>query len=44
MALEVFWFQLARDKLQDIFNYYRIKAGVRISKQIIDGIVNNILS
>lgn len=30
MELRVFWSQLAEDKLQDIFDYYKIKAGLKL--------------
>lgn len=40
MELKVFWLQLAEDKLEDIYRYYRIKAGKRAAKKIISGIVD----
>lgn len=40
MELEVYWLQLAEDKLYDIYSYYSIKAGKRIAKGIILGIVD----
>lgn len=39
MALAVFWTQFARDKLQDIHDHYAYKAGPRIVKKLITGIV-----
>ena len=33
MELKVFWLQLAEDKLDDIYSYYKIKAGKRTAKK-----------
>jgi toxin ParE1/3/4 len=43
MGLEIFWSQFAEDKLQDIFQYYKFKAGVKIAKKIINQIVDKTL-
>jgi toxin ParE1/3/4 len=43
MALEIFWTQLAEEKLHDIFQYYKYKAGVKIAKKIITEIVDRTL-
>ncbi len=40
MELRVFWLQLAEDKLDDIYRYYKIKAGKRTAKKIVIGIVD----
>lgn len=40
MELEVYWAQIAEDKLEDIYNYYKLKAGKRIAKKLINGIVD----
>lgn len=40
MGLEVYWLQLAEDKLDDIYSYYSVKAGKRIAKKLINGIVD----
>lgn len=40
MELDVYWAQLAEDKLEDIYNYYKLKAGKRIAKKLINGIVD----
>lgn len=40
MGLKIFWSQLAEDKLEDIFNYYKIKAGIKVAKEIVYGIVD----
>ena len=39
MGLEVYWTQFAEDKLEDIFNYYKIKAGSKIAEHLVEGIV-----
>ena len=40
MELKVFWLQLAEDKLDDIYNYYKIKAGKKTAKKLVNGIVD----
>lgn len=40
MELRVFWLQFAEDKLQDIYLYYRIKAGKKTAEKIVNGIAN----
>lgn len=40
MGLEVYWLQLAEDKLLDIYTYYRSKAGKKIAQQLVNGIVD----
>lgn len=40
MELEVFWLQLAEDKLDDIYRYHRIKAGEKVGKKIVNGVVD----
>lgn len=40
MELKVFWLQLAEDKLNDIYIYYRIKAGKKTAKKIVNGIAD----
>lgn len=44
MGLEVYWLQLAEDKLDDIYSYYSINAGKRTAKRLINGIVNTTIS
>lgn len=39
MELTIFWSQLAEEKLQDIFDYYKVKAGLKIAQKIIREIV-----
>ncbi|WP_396148477.1 type II toxin-antitoxin system RelE/ParE family toxin [Flavobacterium sp.] len=40
MAIEVYWSQLAETKIEDIFFYYKLKAGTKIAKKIIIGIID----
>lgn len=40
MGLEIFWSQFAEDKLYDIFQYYKFKAGIKVAKKIINEIVD----
>ena len=41
MGLNVFWTRLAENKLEDIYQYYRKKAGVKIAKNLIIGIIDS---
>ena len=41
MELTVFWTQFAEDKLEDIFNYYKLKASYKIAQKLINGIINS---
>jgi plasmid stabilization system protein ParE len=43
MELTVYWTQTAEDKLNDIFEYYKFNAGVRIAKKLINGIIDTSL-
>lgn len=43
MELEIFWSQLAENKLKEIFNYYRSKAGIKIAKKITTEIIDKTL-
>jgi plasmid stabilization system protein ParE len=40
MGLTIFWLQLAEDKLNDIYSYYRSKAGRTTAQKIANGIVD----
>ena len=40
MELEVFWSNFAKNKLEEIFDYYKLKAGLKVANKIINGIVN----
>jgi plasmid stabilization system protein ParE len=33
MELEVYWLELAENKLEDIYNYYSIKANKRVAEK-----------
>ncbi|MGB5983189.1 MAG: type II toxin-antitoxin system RelE/ParE family toxin [Nonlabens sp.] len=39
MELKVFWLQFAQDKLEDIYDYYKLKAGKKTANKIVNGIV-----
>jgi plasmid stabilization system protein ParE len=41
MALKVFWTDFAKSSLHEIFDYYKNKAGVRISHKLIEGIIKS---
>lgn len=40
MELKVFWLEFAENKLEDIYAFYSVKAGKRIAKKLINGIVD----
>ncbi len=40
MELAVYWTRFAEDKLDDIYNYYESKAGRRIARKLISGIID----
>ncbi|MFV0530435.1 MAG: type II toxin-antitoxin system RelE/ParE family toxin [Flavobacteriales bacterium] len=40
MELEVYWLELAENKLEDIYSYYSIKASEKIAQKLINGIVD----
>src|SRR5690554_1946062 len=40
MELEIFWTQLAENKLQDIFHYYKHKASLKTARKIALEIIN----
>ena len=40
MELEVYWLELAENKLEDIFSYYSVKTDKRIALKLINGIVD----
>jgi plasmid stabilization system protein ParE len=39
MALRIYWTDFAKSELQKIFDYYVEKAGQRISRSLIEGII-----
>ncbi|MBU2526821.1 MAG: type II toxin-antitoxin system RelE/ParE family toxin [Bacteroidetes bacterium] len=41
MELEVYWLELAENKLEDIYSYYSIKASKRVAEKLINGIVDS---
>ena len=41
MELEVYWLELAENKLEDIYSYYLIKASKRIAENLVNGIVDS---
>ncbi|WP_298220955.1 type II toxin-antitoxin system RelE/ParE family toxin [Flavobacterium sp.] len=41
MELVVYWTVFAEDKLNDIFEYYKFTAGVRVAQKLINGIVDS---
>ncbi|MEN4760093.1 type II toxin-antitoxin system RelE/ParE family toxin [Chryseobacterium sp. C39-AII1] len=43
MGLDIFWTQLAENKLYDIFQYYKFKAGAKTAKKIINKIIDKTL-
>lgn len=44
MGLTIYWTQFAQNKLEDIFEYYKFKAGIRVAQVLVDGIVNSSLT
>ena len=41
MELEVYWLQLAEDKLSHIYDYYRKTAGKRVASKLVNGILSS---
>ena len=41
MELNIIWSRLAENKLEDIYKYYRKKAGVNIAQNLVNGIVDS---
>jgi toxin ParE1/3/4 len=39
MALKIYWTVFSKAELQKIFDYYKGKAGIRISRRLIDEII-----
>ena len=44
MELKVFWTDTARFQLEDIFDYYKNKASLKVAKKIISQIVSKVNS
>lgn len=40
MELKVFWSDFAKIKLGEIFEYYKLKASLKVANKIVNGIVN----
>ncbi len=40
MELEVYWLELAENKLEDIYSYYQIKVSKRVAENLVNGIVD----
>ncbi|MBI0401142.1 type II toxin-antitoxin system RelE/ParE family toxin [Cyclobacterium marinum] len=43
MELNLFWTDFSQKKLEKIYEYYREKAGVRVAKNLVNGIFNEVL-
>ncbi|PQJ69646.1 type II toxin-antitoxin system RelE/ParE family toxin [Polaribacter butkevichii] len=41
MELEVYWLELAENKLEDIYGYYLIKANKKVAEKLVNGIVDS---
>ena len=44
MGLKIFWTQFAEDKLQDIFYYYKEKAGIKTARKIVNEITDKTIN
>ncbi len=44
MELEVYWLELAENKLEDIFSYYSINANKKIAQKLINGIIDTTIN
>lgn len=40
MDLMVFWTEFSQNELRKIYQYYRKRAGIRIAKNLVNGIFN----
>ena len=40
MGLTVYWTQFAEDKLNDIFEYCKFKAGIKVAQTLVNGIID----
>jgi len=40
MGLTVYWTEFAEDKLNDIFEYYKFTAGIKVAQKLVNGIVD----
>jgi len=44
MELKVFWSDFAKIKLGEIFEYYKLKASLKVANKIVNGIVNRTIN
>nr|WP_294899729.1 type II toxin-antitoxin system RelE/ParE family toxin [uncultured Pedobacter sp.] len=44
MELEIFWSLIAENRLRDIFNYYKVKAGLKVARKIANEIVEKTIN
>jgi toxin ParE1/3/4 len=42
MGLKIYWTDFSKNELHRIFDYYKLKASVRISRKLINGIVQSV--
>ncbi|SEN08282.1 Plasmid stabilization system protein ParE [Chryseobacterium taichungense] len=40
MAIKIFWTNFAKKQLRNIFDYYKLKANMKVANKLIVGIVN----
>ncbi len=40
MVIEVYWTHFAKSELQNIFNYYELRASRKIASNLVEGILN----
>ena len=43
MEIKVFWTETALNNLEDIFEYYKYKASVRVARRLVKGLVKSTL-
>lgn len=43
MEIKVFWTETALNNLEDIFEYYKYKASVRVARKLVKGLVKSTL-
>jgi len=41
MGLKIYWTDFAKAALRDIFDYYKDKAGLRLSQRLIEGLIQS---
>ncbi|MGY5353585.1 type II toxin-antitoxin system RelE/ParE family toxin [Wenyingzhuangia sp. IMCC45467] len=40
MGLKIYWTEFAETELEEIFKHYKEKAGIRVAKKLVNGILN----